>query len=101
MLPQYYLDSDITICYVNGVRTDGTEKGTMMWARVKGKTENDLMKLPFRTAYNFRPPFILSTKRLKNELLYYKYVTWLYPVCRPVFPSYFITLKEPGLSTRT
>ncbi len=92
------LNPDMTFCYVSGTGTDGTEKGRMMWARVKGKTENDLMKLPFRAAYNFRPPFMLPTKGLKNALPYYKYVTWLYPVCRPLFPSYFITLKELGLA---
>jgi len=88
----------MTFCYVSGAGTDSTEKGRMMWARVKGKTENDLAKLPFRAAYAFRPPFMLPTKGLKNTLPYYKYVTWLYPVARPLFPGYFITLKELGLA---
>ncbi len=44
-----------TFCYVSGAGTDSSEKGRTMWARVKGKTENDLMKLPFKRAYNFRP----------------------------------------------
>lgn len=92
------LNPDMTICYVSGSGTDSTEKGKMMWARVKGKTENDLMKLPFKAAYNFRPPFMLPTDGLKNVLPWYKYVTWLYPVCRPLFPSYFITLRELGLA---
>ncbi len=70
----------------------------LMWARVKGKTENDLMKLPFKSAYNFRPPFMLPTTGLKNTLPYYKYVTWIYPIARPLFPSYFITLQELGLA---
>lgn len=65
-----------------------------MWARVKGKTENDLMKLTFSAAFAFRPPFMLPTKGLKNTLPYYKYVAWLYPLFRPLFPGYFITLKE-------
>jgi len=92
------LNPEMTFCYVSGSGTDGTEKGRMMWARVKGKTENDLGKLPFKAAYNFRPPFMLPTKGLKNTLPYYKYVTWLYPLARPVFPGYFITLKELGLA---
>ena len=92
------LNPDMTFCYVSGAGTDGTEKGTMMWARVKGKTENDLMKLPFKAADNFRPPFMLPTDGLKNVLPWYKYVTWLYPVARPLFPSYFITLRELGLA---
>lgn len=92
------LNPNMTFCYVSGAGTDGTEKGKMMWARVKGKTENDLIKLPFKAVYNFRPPFMLPTKGLKNALPYYKYVTWLYPVCRPLLPSYFITLRELGLA---
>jgi len=92
------LNPDMTFCYVSGAGTDSTEKGKMMWARVKGKTENDLMKLPFKAVYNYRPPFMLPTKGLKNTLPYYKYVTWLYPICRPLFPNFFITVKELGLA---
>jgi hypothetical protein len=96
--PLSRLNPDMTFCYISGSGTDSTEKGRMMWARVKGKTENDLMKLPFKAAYNFRPPFMLPTPGLKNTLPYYKYVTWLYPIARPIFPGYFITLKELGLA---
>lgn len=92
------LNSEMIFCYVSGAGTDSTEKGRQMWARVKGKTENDLIKLPFKAAYNFRPPFMQPTEGLKNVLPWYKYVTWLYPVCRPIFPSYFITLRELGLA---
>ena len=76
----------MTFCYVSGAGTDSTEKGNMMWARVKGKTENELMKFPFKGAYNFRPPFILPTKELMNVLPWYKYVTWLYPIAHQGFP---------------
>lgn len=92
------LNPDMTFCYVSGAGTDSSEKGRMMWARVKGRTENDLMKLQFKAVYNYRPPFMLPTDGLKNVLPWYKYVTWLYPVCRPLLPSYFITLKELGLA---
>ena len=92
------LNVGMTFCYVSGAGTDSTEKGRMMWARVKGKTENDLMKLPFKAAYGFRPAFMLPTKGLKNTLPYYKYITWLYPVVSPIFPNYFGTLKELGLA---
>jgi hypothetical protein len=92
------LNRDLVFCYVSGAGTDSTEKGKMMWARVKGKTENDLMKLPFKAVYAFRPAFILPTTGLKNVLPSYKYVTWLYPVFRPIFPNYFGTLKEIGLA---
>ena len=92
------LNPDMTFCYVSGAGTDSTEKGKMMWARVKGKTENDLAKLPFKAAFAFRPAFILPTKGLKNALSFYKYVTWLYPIVHPLFPNSFGTLKEVGLA---
>ena len=62
------LNPNMTFCYVSGSGTDSTEVGKMMWARVKGKTENDLVKLPFKAVYNFRPPFMLPTDGLKNVL---------------------------------
>lgn len=92
------LNPDMTFCYVSGAGTDSSEKGRMKWARIKGKTENDLRKLPFKATYAFRPAFMLPTKGLKNTLAYYKYITWLYPVLHPLFPQYFGTLKELGLA---
>ena len=89
---------DMVFCYVSGSATDSSEKGRVMWARVKGKTENDLMKLPFRRAYAFRPGFMLPTKGLKNVQPFYKYINWLYPLLRPVFPKFFCTLKEVGVA---
>ena len=83
-------------CYISGSATDSTEKGRVMWARVKGKTENDLMKLPFKSVYNFRPGFMKPTPGLKNTLPYYKYILWLYPVLRKVFPNFVSTLAELG-----
>src|SRR5258705_4871913 len=56
----------MVFCYVSGAATDSTEKGKVMWARVKGKTENHLLKLPFKKAYMFRPGYIQPTKGLKN-----------------------------------
>lgn len=90
------LNPDMTFCYVSGTGTDSTEKGRTMWARVKGKTENDLMKLPFKQVYNFRPGYIHPTEGLKNTLSYYKYLSWLYPVFRTLMPGLVITLKQLG-----
>lgn len=90
------LNSDMTFCYVSGSGTDSTEKGRSMWARVKGKTENDLLKLPFKQVYNFRPGYMHPTPGLKNTLPYYKYLSWLYPVVRAVFPQFASTLAELG-----
>ena len=92
------INTGMTFCYVSGAGTDSSEKGRSMWARVKGKTENDLMKLPFKQVFNFRPGFIKPTPGLKNTLKIYKYAGWLYPVGRAVYPGGFCTLKEIGLA---
>ena len=88
----------MSFCYVSGASTDSTEKGRMMWARIKGKTENDLMELSFIAVYNFRPGVIEPTKGLKNTLKAYKYFGWLIPVIRLVAPNSIITLKQLGLA---
>ncbi|HET6402961.1 MAG TPA: epimerase [Candidatus Kapabacteria bacterium] len=92
------LNSGMTFCYISGKATDSSEQGRMMWARVKGKTENDLMKLPFRRVFAFRPGMLRATKVMKNTLKYYKYVAWLYPALRFLYPSGVSTLKELGLA---
>jgi len=92
------LNPDMTFCYVSGSGTDSTEEGRTMWARVKGKTENDLMKLPFKQVYNFRPGYIHPTDGLKNTLSYYKYLSWLYPAFRALFPGFVTTLRQLGLA---
>jgi uncharacterized protein YbjT (DUF2867 family) len=92
------MDPDMTFCYISGKATDSTEHGRLMWARVKGKTENDLMKLPFKRVFAFRPGMLIPTKGLKNTLQYYNYFTWLNPLLRRAFPSSVSTLKELGLA---
>ena len=84
--------------YVSGASTDSTEKGKAMWARVKGKTENDLAKLPFKKVYNFRPGYMHPTPGLKNVNKYYKWITWLYPIVKAIAPNYVSTLKDMGLA---
>lgn len=91
------LNPDMTFCYISGVGTDSTENGRIMWARVKGKTENDLMKLPFKQVYNFRPGGIEPFLPLKPSQTYYntyKYMGWLFSLMKVVTPNYVITLKE-------
>ncbi len=85
---------DMTFCYVSGSGTDSTAQGRVMWARVKGATENALRLLPFRKTYMFRPGFLRPTKGLKNVKSYYRYIAWLYPVFRLVLPSFVSTLQE-------
>ena len=90
------LNPDMTFCYVSGSGTDSTETGRQMWARVKGKTENDLVKLPFKQVSNFRPGFMYPTKGLKNALPFFRYINWMYPFFRKVLPNYVSTLAEVG-----
>jgi hypothetical protein len=67
-----------------------------MWARVKGKTENDLMNLPFKKVYAFRPGYMHPTKGLKNTLPAVKYISWMYPVMKVLFPNFVSTLADLG-----
>jgi uncharacterized protein YbjT (DUF2867 family) len=92
------LNKGMTFCYVSGSGTDSSEKGKRMWARVKGKTENKLMQLPFKRAYMFRPGFMKPTKGMKNTLKGYGMLTWMYPVLRSLFPNFVCTLKEVGIA---
>jgi len=96
--PLARLNPDMTLCYVSGAGTDSTENGRIMWARVKGKTENDLMKLPFRQTLMFRPAFMQPTEGLKNTFKAYKYISPLFPALKYIFPKYVCTLAEVGVA---
>ena len=89
-------NADMVFCYISGAGTDSTEKGKLHWARIKGKTENDLQKLPFRQAYLFRPGIIKPTKGLKNTLSFYKWAGWLLPVIQALFPKHINSLADLG-----
>ena len=89
---------DMTFCYISGAGTDSTEKGRISWARVKGKTENDLMKLPFKNVFACRPGFMLPSKDAKNVPRLFGVFRFLYPALRPMFPKYVTTLKEVALA---
>ena len=90
------LNPDMVFCYVTAEGTDRTEQGKSRWARVKGRTENHLLQLPFKGAYMFRPGYIQPTKGLKNAHRFYAAITWMYPVLRRFFPKHVITLSELG-----
>ena len=92
------LNPDMTFCYVSGTATDSSEHGRSMWARVKGRTENDIMKLPFRKAYMFRPGYMHPTPGLRNANKLYKLLGWLYPIARALSNKYASTLAELGQS---
>jgi uncharacterized protein YbjT (DUF2867 family) len=92
------LNPAMSFSYISGAGTDSSEKGRSMWARVKGKTENDLMKLPFRQTLAFRPGFIKPIKGLSNTHGFYKYINWFFPIGRALYPSGFCTMQELGLA---
>jgi hypothetical protein len=91
-------NSDMTFCYISGAATDSTEKGRLNWARVKGKTENDLMKLPFKKAFAFRPGFLEPSKDAKNIKPVFKVLLVLIPLVKLLSPNTVTTLKELGLA---
>ena len=91
------LNPEMTFCYVTGAGTDSSEQGRVAWARVKGATENALIRL-FKQAYMFRPGLMKATPGQKNVKSYYKYFAWLYPIGRALYPKGFCTLQEVGLA---
>ena len=88
------LNPDMTFCYISGRGTN--EQGKLMWQRVKGKTESDLAKLPFKQVYNFRPGIIKSTKGLKHTLPLYKWLSWMLPIINTIAPGSIVSLKQIG-----
>lgn len=92
------LNPGLIFCYVSGTGTDSTEKGKIMWARIKGKTENDLMRLPFKSAYMFRPGYIQPITGLNNSYKIYKLIAPLFPVWKFLFPNFVVRLEEIGLA---
>lgn len=93
---------NITFCFISGASTDSTEKGSAMWARVKGKTENALLKLGFKAAYMFRPGLIQPMKGIKSRTAAYRafYMAfgWLLPVVKAVLPSTITTTERLGIA---
>jgi len=89
------LNPEMTFCYLTGAGTDSTEQTGMAWARVKGATENALIRL-FKNSYMFRPAMMKATAGQKNVKSYYKYFAWIYPFGRKFFPAHFCTLEEVG-----
>lgn len=84
-----------TFVYVSGAGTDSTEKGRSMWARVKGRTENALLKLPFEHVYNFRPGLMKPLPGQKRVLALYKYLGWwMFPLVKSLFPNSASTLVQ-------
>jgi uncharacterized protein YbjT (DUF2867 family) len=92
------LNPQMTFIYVSGTRTDSSESGPVMWARVKGKTENALTKLGFKSVYNFRPGFMRPTPGQKNVNPLYTFLGWFYPLFRMLFPNQVSTMRDVGVA---
>ena len=94
------LNPSMTFVYVSGSGTDSTERGGTMWARVKGRTENALMRLPFRAAFMFRPGAIIASHgEISRTPMYRRLYVVLKPLMlalRWVFPRYVLTTVEIG-----
>jgi uncharacterized protein YbjT (DUF2867 family) len=95
-----WLNPQMSFIYVSGAGTDSTEKGRTMWARVKGATENALMRLPFRSAYMFRPGAIVPLHGVTSKTPLYRFAyAALRPAWRPlqaIFPSAITTTEQIG-----
>jgi uncharacterized protein YbjT (DUF2867 family) len=94
------LNPGMVFVYVTGRGTDSTEQGRLMWARVKGKTENDLLKLPFKAAYMFRPAGIQPLHGVRSKT---PWVQAIYAVTAPLLsllnrtsPQYMTTTEQVG-----
>ena len=90
----------LTFCYVSGEGTDSTERGRTMWARVKGKTENALLLLPFKAAFMFRPGYIQPRRGIRLRTRWYQALYDVfgpfYPVVRRLFAKYVTTIVNIG-----
>jgi uncharacterized protein YbjT (DUF2867 family) len=89
-----------TFCYVSGDGTDSTERGRMMWARVKGATENALLRMPFKAAYMFRPGYIQPLRGVTSKTRLYQALYTvlgpLYPLLRRIAPRHVTTTVALG-----
>jgi uncharacterized protein YbjT (DUF2867 family) len=94
------LNPQMVFVYVTGRGTDSTEKGGLMWARVKGKTENDLLKLPFKAAYMFRPAGIQPLHGIRSKTGWvqaiYVGAAPLLSLLNRVAPNYMTTTEQVG-----
>jgi uncharacterized protein YbjT (DUF2867 family) len=94
------VSSQLTFVFVSGEGTDSTERGRSMWARVKGKTENDLLAMPFKAAYMFRPGYIQPLRGVRSKTRLYQTVYnvggWLYPLLRALIPRFVTTTANIG-----
>lgn len=101
----FELNNDITFTYVSGQGTDSSEKGRSMWARVKGKTENDLMAMGFKQSFMFRPGAIIPKRGIKSKTkayqFMYDYFMWLVYLIKLFAPNSVVSTTDIGLAMIT
>ena len=90
------LNPGMTFCFVSGTGADSTEQGRVMWARVKGKAENQVAQLPFKAVYIFRPGLMKPTKGQRNVKPIFKILGMLYPFFMLASRNYACKLEEVG-----
>jgi len=94
------LNPQMTFTYVSGAGTDSSEKGRVAWARVKGRTENALLRMPFKAAYMFRPAFIQPLHGVRSRTasvrLLYAVLRPIMPLLRRIAPNYIMTSEQLG-----
>lgn len=90
------LNPQMVFTYVSGAGTDSTEQGRSMWARVKGRTENELRKLPFKGVYLFRPGLIQPLHGIRSKTPSYR---WFYLMLGPLVSLLRVLLPKWTLST--
>lgn len=98
----YALNPDMTFTYVSGEGTDSSEQGRSMWARVKGKTENDVLKMGFKQAFAFRPGGIIPLRGIEPSSKMYrrmiKYLGWLLQLMKWIAPKSIVDTTQIGLA---
>jgi hypothetical protein len=92
------LNPNLVFCYVTGAGTDETGKSRFQWARVKGQTENDLEKLPFKALYRYRFGFVRPVHGQQHAKSFYKYINWVLPFGQFFSPDAYNALEEVALS---
>jgi len=99
------LNPQMTFVYVSGMGTDSTESGRVMWARVKGRTENALLRQPFKAAYMVRPGMIIPLHGIRSKTMWYRLLYAatrpLYPVVKAVAPNAVTTTEQMGRAMLT
>ncbi len=96
------VNKNVTCTYVSGEGTDSTESGRIMWARVKGKTENDLLNLGFDQVFMFRPGAIIPLRGIKSKTkLYqfmYDYFLWAIKFMKVLAPNSIVNTTQMGIA---